>query len=187
MRKCKNVNWENVPLRVKLRRILERLKMKVYLHDGIKALKGRKDGMVYYGFKNIAGLCFARIYVYPTITEHNVKFGAQAGNVAKTWKETNAGFKYDMQIYVDAWNEMQHCECEPKADLNAINLFVKGCFAVAKKASFDLSTLTVKNFGGKPGDLMGTTAPNAGNLIAAAGMPACGLDLTTLTNPIVAA
>ncbi|MCF7920702.1 MAG: hypothetical protein K9N06_12385 [Candidatus Cloacimonetes bacterium] len=50
-----------------------------------------------------------------------------------------------------------------------------------------LSTLTVDNFGGEVGDLLGTLAPNVGNLITVAGLPECGLDLETLNNPIVAA
>mgnify|MGYP000580828506 CR=1 FL=1 len=51
----------------------------------------------------------------------------------------------------------------------------------------DLSTLTVDNFGGEVGDLLGTDAPNVGNLVTAAGLPSCGLDLSALNNPIVAA
>jgi len=42
----------------------------------------------------------------------------------------------------------------------------------------------VDNFGGEIGDLLGTEAPNVGNLIEAADMPACGLDLSTLNSSI---
>jgi hypothetical protein len=106
--------------------------------------------------------------------------------VDTTWNNASEGFKADMQTYADAWNATQHPGKEEIRDLSALNLFVRACFAAAESASFDLSTLTVDNFGGEVGDLLGTEAPNTGNLITAAGMPACGLVLSSLDSDIVA-
>jgi hypothetical protein len=67
---------------------------------------------------------------------------------------------------------------------NALNIFLKACFAAADASSFDITTLTVDNFGGEVGDLLGTEAPNAGNLVTAAGLPDCGLVLADLDSSI---
>ena len=162
--------------------------MRVRLPNWVSALEGYNDGLVFFGYKQRYGLCYSRNYVYPVITSHNTAFGTEGKAVTDTtWNEADVSFKADMQLYADAWNETQQPGREPTRDLSALNLFAKGCFAAAKTASFDLSTLTVNNFGGEVGDLLGTAAPNVGNLITAAGMPSCNLDLSTLNNPIVAA
>ena len=61
---------------------------------------------------------------------------------------------------------------------------IKACYAVSEITAFDLTTLTVDNFGGEVSDLLGTEVPNIGNLITVAGMPDCGLDLSILNSPI---
>ena len=154
--------------------------MKIKLPEWVKAKAGRDGDLVYYGNKNIEGVCYARQYVYPTLTEHHRDFGSKVGSVANTWNEADAGFKADMKIFADAWNETHRSVTEPKQNLTGMNLFIKGCFAVAKAASFDLNKLSVDNFGGKAGDLLGTATPNAGNFIKAAGLTDCGIDLNML-------
>ena len=162
--------------------------MRIRLPNWISTLEGYNDGLVFFGYRQRYGLCYSRDYVYPTITTHNTEFGAEGKAVMDTtWNAADVSFKSDMQLYADAWNETQQPGREPMRDLSALNLFVKGCFAAAEAATFDLSTLTVDNFGGEVGDLLGTEAPNVGNLITAAGLPGCGLDLSALNNPIVAA
>ncbi|MCF7920491.1 MAG: hypothetical protein K9N06_11325 [Candidatus Cloacimonetes bacterium] len=162
--------------------------MRVRLPNWISAFEGWNEGLVFFGFKKDYGLCYSRDYKYPTITAHNTEFGTEASAVAATtWNAADESFKADMALYADAWNLTQKPGHEPTRDISALNLFVKGCFAAADASSFDLSTLTVENFGGEAGDLLGTSAPNVGNLITAAGLPSCGLDLATLNNPIVAA
>ena len=159
--------------------------MRIRLPNWISCLENYDQGLVFYGYRQRYGLCYARDYVYPEITVHNVEFGAQSKAVtATTWNAAAEGFKADMQSYADAWNETQQAGREPMRDLSSLNLFVQGCFAAAEVSSFDLSTLTVANFGGEIGDLLGTEAPNVGNLVEAAGMPACGLDLSTLDSSI---
>jgi len=161
--------------------------MRVRLPNWISCLENYDQGVVFYGYRQRYGLCYARDYVYPVITSHNTDFGSEGKAVTcTTWNNVAEGFLADMQTYADAWNETQQPGRESMRDLSALNLFVRGCFAVAAISEFDLSTLTVGNFGGEVGDLLGTEAPNVGNLITAAGMPACGLDLSTLDSPIEA-
>ena len=40
--------------------------MRVRLADGIESMSGRFEGLVFYGYKKIKGLCYARRYVYHT-------------------------------------------------------------------------------------------------------------------------
>ena len=162
--------------------------MIVKLPNWISSLSGWNNGLVFYGFKEKYGLCYSRDYVYPTITTANATFGAEAKAVtATTWNAADSSFIDDMQTYADAYNDTQQDGREASRTLTALNLFVMGCFAAAEAASFDLATLTVAKFGGESGDLLGTEAPNVGNLITAAGMPTCSLTLSTLNAPIEAA
>ena len=161
--------------------------MRVKLASYISALEGYFQGAVFYGYKEKFGLCYARDYVIPTSTAQNVIFGNETRAVtATTWNVVAEGFKTDMQTYADAYNETQQIGREGIRNLTALNLFVRGCFGVAELSEFDLTTLTVGKFGGEAGDLLGTDAADVGSLIAAAGMPACGLDLATLISPIEA-
>ena len=161
--------------------------MRIRLPNWISCLENYDQGIVFYGYRQRYGLCYARDYTYPEITSANVEFGTEGKAVtATTWNAAAEGFKADMQTYADAWNATQQPGREPMRDLSALNLFVRGCFAVAKLTAFDLSTLTVANFGGEAGDLLGTEAANVGNLVETAGMPACGLDLSTLDSSIEA-
>jgi hypothetical protein len=161
--------------------------MRVRLPNWISCLENYNQGIVFYGYRQRYGLCYARDYVYPQITSQNVEFGTEGKAVTDTtWNAAAEGFKEDLQTYADAWNATQQAGRESMRDLSALNLFVRGCFAAAESTSFDLSTLTVANFGGEAGDLLGTEAPDVGNLIEAAGMPACGLDLSTLDSSIEA-
>jgi len=162
--------------------------MKVSLPNWISSFSGWNNGLVFFGYQDRYGICYARDYVYPTITSANTTFGAEAKAVTDTtWNAADVSFVADMQTYADAWNETQMAGRELSRDLTAINLFVKACFAAADEASFDLSTLTVANFGGEAGDLLGTEDPDVGHLVAAALMPSCGLTLSTLNSPIEAA
>ena len=159
--------------------------MRVKLASYINVLEGYFQGLVFYGFKQKYGLCYARDYVIPTLTDQNTAFGAQAKAVTDTtWNAASEGFKADMQTYADAWNETQQAGREGTRDLTALNLFVKACFVVGTLTSFDLSTLTVENFGGEAGDLLGTAAPDVGHLITAALLPSCELDLDDLDSSI---
>lgn len=162
--------------------------MIVKLPNWIDQLRGFNNGLVFYGFKDKYHLCYARDYVVPELTSQMTTFGNEAKAITDTtWNAADASFTDDMQTYADAYNETQQPGREAFRDLTALNLFVKACFAAGDASSFDLSTLTVDKFGGEAGDLLGTEAPNVGNLILAAGMPSCGLDLSTLNNPIEAA
>jgi len=162
--------------------------MKVKLPNWISSLSGWNAGLVFYGYKDKYGICYSRDYVMPTLTADNVVFGAQGKAVSQTtWLSADINFREDMQLYADAWNETQQPGREDVRDLTALNLFMKACYLAADVASFDLATLTVGLFGGEVGDLLGTADPDVGNLITAAGLPACELTLADLDNPIEAA
>ena len=159
--------------------------MRVRLASYISVLEGYFQGAVFYGHKQKFGLCYARDYVMPTLTVHNTEFGNEGKAItATTWLSAASGFTADMQTYADAYNATQQEGREGMRILTALNLFVKACHAAADVTSFDLSTLTVELFGGEAGDLLGTEAANVGNLIEAAGMPACSLDLDDLDSTI---
>ncbi|MCF7911828.1 MAG: hypothetical protein K9M99_04835 [Candidatus Cloacimonetes bacterium] len=146
---------------------------------------GYVDGMVFSPYKDRFGINSLKKYKYPEeLTDQNAIFGAQCKAVAGTWTDASEGFQQDMATYEVAWNNTQHVGKLESRDVCDYALFMAACFAVADLTEFDLSTLTVDNFGGEAGDLLGTADPNVGNLIIAAGMPACGLDLSTLNNSI---
>jgi len=160
--------------------------MRVKLASYIDCLEGHYQGCVFYGYKDKFGLCYGRDYVMPTLTAQNTKFGNEGKAITDTtWNSAAEGFKSDMQTYADAYNETQQPGRESMRDLTALNMFVKACFAAADIGSFDLSTLTVDNFGGESGDLLGTEDPTVGHLIEVASMPSCSLDLDDLNNLIV--
>lgn len=159
--------------------------MQVVLPNWISSLKNYDQGLVFYGYRQRYGLCYARDYKYPLLNAHNSQFGLEARAVTSTtWNSASEGFKADMATYASAWNSTQQPGREPVRDLSSLNLFVRACFAAAESSVFDLSTLTVSNFGGTAGDLLGENPPNVGNLVTAAGMPSCGLDLSTLNTSI---
>lgn len=161
--------------------------MKVKLPNWIDQLSGYNNGLVFFGYRDKYHVCYARDYVMPTLTANNTTFGSEAGAVAgTTWNAADSNFKADMQTYADAWNDTQSAGKEPGRDLTALNLFIKACFAAADETSFDLSTLTVNNFGGEAGNLLGTESPDVGSLIEIAGLPSCDLELSSLNSPIVA-
>ncbi|MDP8211460.1 MAG: hypothetical protein P9M05_11650 [Candidatus Stygibacter australis] len=146
---------------------------------------GYVDGMVFSPYLNRFGINSLKKYEYPQeLTAQNAIFGAECQAIAGTWNAAAEGFQTDMSTYEEAWNETQHVGKLPSRDVNNYALFIAACFAAAEITAFDLTTLTVDNFGGEIGDLLGTEAPNVGNLITAAGMPACGLDLSTLNSSI---
>jgi hypothetical protein len=153
----------------------------------IQYFSGTMDGFIMMPYKNRFGLNCVRKYKYPTeFTDQNQIFGDQCHAIAGTWNAAAEGFQADMATYEEAWNNTQHAGKLEERDRVDYALFIKACFGVADLTAFDLSTLTVDNFGGEAGDLLGTEAPNVGNLITAADMPACGLDLSTLNSPIEA-
>ena len=159
--------------------------MRIKLASYVAGMSGYFQGAVFYGYRERFGICYARDYVMPTLTSNNVAFGSASSAVCGvTWPAAAEGFKTDLQTYADAWNVTQQEGRDPIRDLSALNLFVKACWDAADITSFDLSTLTVDNFGGEASDLLGTAAPNVGNLIEAAGMPACGIVLSTLNSSI---
>jgi len=146
---------------------------------------GYVDGMVFSPYLNRFGINSLKKYMYPDeLTSQNAVFGLQLSAIASTWNAAAEGFQADMSTYEEAWNNTQHVGKLPSRDVNNYALFIAACFGAGEVSSFDLSTLTVDNFGGEIGDLLGTEAPNVGNLITAGGLPACGLDLSTLNSSI---
>ncbi|MDP8221351.1 MAG: hypothetical protein P9X26_08395 [Candidatus Stygibacter frigidus] len=151
----------------------------------ISNFSGYCDGLIFMTHQERYRVMASRDYVYPSeITSQNVVFGNIAKAVSGTWDAAAEGFVADMATYQNAWDTTQQEGREPEWEVFSYPLFIKACYAAAKITSFDLSTLTVDTFGGEASDLLGTEAPNVGNLIEAAGMPACGLDLSDLNSSI---
>ena len=156
--------------------------MKATLVTPYRTVTGRDGEKVAYGWKDLA-VTFLRAYFVPENPEGEAEFASKTTAVIDTWKDAAEGFVNDIITYTQAWNETQR-DSRTQVPYNKLNIFLKGCFAAAKVTTFDISTLTVDKFGGEAGDLLGTEAPNVGNLVEAAGMPACGLDLSTLNSSI---
>ena len=159
--------------------------MKVTLKTPYRTVTGRDGEKVAYGWKDLE-VTFLRDYFVPDNPVAQAAFAAKSTAVISTYSAADVSFMDNMQTYTDAWNLTQ-LDGRTQIPRNKLNIFVKACYAAAEAASFDISTLTVDNFGGEVGDMMGTEAPNVGNLVTQAGLPACGLDLETLNSPIVAA
>ncbi|MCF7920712.1 MAG: hypothetical protein K9N06_12435 [Candidatus Cloacimonetes bacterium] len=159
--------------------------MKTTLRNPYRTVTGRDGDKVAFGWKDLE-VTFLRNYFIPDNPVGQAAFAAKATHIITTYKDADSNFLDDLQAYVYAWNDTQ-LDGRTQIPRNRTNIFTKACFAAAKTASFDLSTLTAGNFGGEVGDLLGTAAPNIGNLVIAAGLPSCGLDLATLNNPIIAA
>ena len=158
--------------------------MKAQLVTPYRTVTGRDEEKVAYGWKDLV-VTFLRQHFLPDNPEGEAAFASKTTAVINTWKDVAEGFASDVITYTLAWNETQ-LDGRSQIPYNRLNIFLKACFATAKISEFDISTLTVSNFGGAVGDLLGTEAPTVGNLITAAGMPACGLDLSDLDSPIEA-
>ncbi|MCF7912304.1 MAG: hypothetical protein K9M99_07240 [Candidatus Cloacimonetes bacterium] len=156
--------------------------MKATLVTPYRTVTGRDGEKVAYGWHDL-DVTFLCQYTVPDNPTGEAAFASKTTAVIDTWKDASEGFINDIITYTQAWNETQ-LDGRTQIPYNKLNIFLKACFAVAKLSAFDISTLTVDNFGGEAGDLLGTAEPNVGNLITAAGMPACGLDLETLDSSI---
>lgn len=160
--------------------------MRVKLPEWIETLSGQFDSLVFYPYPGLQNTCFARAKVDREITAGNTAFGLKCHAICGvTWPAADSAFKDDMETYAEAWNATQ-LDGRNEIPLSDLNVFVKACFAAADANSFDLTTLTVNNFGGTIGDLLGTEDATVGNLIETAGLPSCGLTLSSLNNPIIA-
>lgn len=157
--------------------------MKAKLVTPYRTVTGRDGEKVAYGWKGL-DVTFLRQHFIPDNPEGEAVFASKTTAVIDTWKDASEGFINDIITYTQAWNETQ-LDGRSQIPYNKLNIFLKACFAAAKANSFDISTLTVDNFGGELGDLLSTEDPNVGNLIETANLPDCGLDLSTLNTSIV--
>jgi hypothetical protein len=156
--------------------------MKATLIAPYRTVTGRDGEKVAYGWKDL-DVTFLREYVVPVNPAGQAAFASKTGAVIDTYKNASEGFLNDLATYKEAYNETQ-LDSRTQIPYNALNIFLKACFAAADASSFDITTLTVDNFGGEVGDLLGTEAPNVGNLVTAAGLPDCGLVLADLDSSI---
>ena len=158
--------------------------MRATLTAPYRKVTGRDNEKVAYGWGDL-DVTFLRDYTIPDNPEGQAAFASKTVPVVSSWTNADSAFKDDIITYTEAYNATQ-LDGRTQIPLNKLNIFMKAVFPAAEANSFDLSTLTVNNFGGEIGDLLGTEEPNVGNLIETAGLPDCGLDLSTLNNPIVA-
>ena len=156
--------------------------MKATLKTPYRTVTGRDGEKVAYGYLDLE-VTFLRDYFVPENPTGQAAFASKTGAVIDTYKDASEGFLNDLATYKEAWNETQ-LNGRSQLPYNPLNVFLKACFAAAEIGSFDISTLTVDNFGGEAGDLLGTMSPTIGNLIEYAELPDCGLDLSTLSSLI---
>ena len=157
--------------------------MKVHLAPCIKNVSCYLDGLVFYTYPGMDGVCYTRNYSYPSLTAHNHYYGACFRAIINNiWKTAAPGFKQDLKDYTIAWNKTQ---CHQQNDMhhnNAINILIKACFKIAQQKDFDLRTLTISNFSGSPTSLLGNQEPTVANLIKTAKLPKCGVLLESFNS-----
>jgi len=157
--------------------------MKVYLSTCIKRVSGYLDGIVFYAYPEMHGVCYTRNYFYPSLTSHHHYYGACFKAIINNlWKPASSGFKQDLRSYTIAWNKTQCRQKFGKPNYNAVNILIKACFNIAQQKEFDLRTLNASNFTGSATALLGNQQPTVANLIKIAKLTDCGIQLDQLNH-----
>ena len=114
----------------------------------------------------------ARSYIRPVNEAGQAAFKEKILAVVGTFNAADEAFVTDLTTYVDSYNEQIVDDHE--LPLSKYSIFVKACFLAAEEQEFDITTLTVDNFGGTEGDLLETLSPTVFNLIDTANLPHMG-------------
>ena len=154
--------------------------MKVVTDPSIQGMSGRfpKSRLVM-NHREGKTITHARSYVRPSNLEQQEAFKEKIQAVVGCYRGADALFVGDLASYVKGYN--QQIVDDNALPVTKYALFVKGCFAAADANSFDITTLTVANFG--TGLLSGDT-PTVFNLISDAGLPLLGFEAADLSNEI---
>jgi hypothetical protein len=159
--------------------------MKVYLSPWIKKVSGYLDGLVFYTYPEMPGVCYVRNYVKPPLTAHNHFCGECFKAIIKNvWQTASPGFKQDLKDYTKAWNNTQCPQKKDKHQYNAVNILIKACFNIAQQNDFDLRTLNISNFSGSETALLGNQKSSVANLIKTANLPGCGIHIEDFNSKV---
>ena len=85
--------------------------MKIYFEKNITAISGKDlaENVIYSSIRE-GNLCYARKYVYPTLTVNNANLGANGINIKTLWSQATPAFKLDLKTYSQRQNQGQYWE-----------------------------------------------------------------------------
>lgn len=114
--------------------------MKIYFEKNITSISGKDlaENVIYSSLRE-GNLCYARKYVYPTLTPNNEKFGDNGANIRALWGQATNAYKNDLRTYALRENQGQYWQTK-KANYS---WFCKIVYAYAKSEGLDVSTLTI--------------------------------------------
>jgi hypothetical protein len=119
------------------------MKVKMRTNQGKPTKK--KTGMVYCSHRD-GDVLIARRYVYPKLSEQNIKTGSITANLMRL--NPSEGYKQDLRDYIRHYNATPAGEEKPLRAWN--NLYLKIMHALAKRdPGLDLRTLTREEIHGK--------------------------------------
>lgn len=85
--------------------------MKIYFEKNITAISGKDlaENVIYSSIRE-GNLCYARKYVYPTLTANNDTFGANGNNIKALWNSATPAYKADLRTYSQRENQGKYWE-----------------------------------------------------------------------------
>jgi len=154
--------------------------MKVVTDPSIQGMSGRfpKSRLVM-NHREGKTITHARSYVRPSNLDQQEAFKEKIQAVVGVYREADAGFVSNLTDYVKQYN--QQIVDDDGLPVSKYAIFVKGCFAAAEENAFDISTLTLLNFGS---GLLDGDAETVFSLISNAGLPLLGFEAADLNSPI---
>ena len=114
--------------------------MKIYFEKNITAISGKDlaENVIYSSLRE-GNICYARKYVYPTLTPNNEKFGENGTNIRSLWAQATTAYKNDLRTYAARENQGQYWETK-KANYS---WFCKIIYAYAASEDIDVSMLLI--------------------------------------------
>lgn len=154
--------------------------MKVVTDPSIQGMSGRfpKSRLVM-NHREGKTITHARSYVRPSNLVQQEAFKEKIQAVVGCYREAHVDFVADLADYVKQYN--QQIVDDDGLPVSKYAIFVKGCFAAAETNAFDITTLTLANFGT---GLLADDPETVFSLISDAGLPLLGFEAADLNSPI---
>ena len=112
--------------------------MKVGFQYGLAGYTGKLDGLVYY-YDKVGGRVYARKWVYPRLTQENVRIGSISDNLFAI--QPSEAYKDNLRMYVPRYNTLKVAEHRPVRSW--VNIFLKMMYNMAKQMpEVDLRTIS---------------------------------------------
>lgn len=114
--------------------------MKIYFEKNITSISGKDlaENVIYSSLRE-GNICYARKYVYPTLTPNNERFGENGTNLRNLWSQATTAYKNDLRTYATRENQGQYWETK-KANYS---WFCKIIYAYAKSEGTDVSLIQI--------------------------------------------